>query len=105
MHDQLTLDGAVAEIDRRKLPPAEQWHLFKGDNPHVLPEIRCTAVQLLDAGRRCSINRVFEEMRERVHTIGDEYRLNNSFRAPAARDAMATYPELADVFETRQARR
>jgi hypothetical protein len=105
MADQLTLDGAVEKPDPRKLPPSQRWELFKAYNPHVLPEIRSTTVQLLDQGLRVSINRVFEEMRERIHTVGSEWRLDNSLRAPAALDAMATYPDdLADVFETRRRR-
>lgn len=103
---QLTLDDATAvPVDRRKLPPAQRWELFAADNPAAVAEVVSTARQLRDSGLRVSIARVWEELRERVHTVGEEYRLDNSLRAPAARALMATYPDLDGVFQTRRTRR
>jgi hypothetical protein len=102
---QLTLDGAVARIDRTKLSPEERWRAFLSENPHIPGEIAATARQLRDLGVRVSINRVFEEMRERVRTVGSTYRLDNSLRAPAARYVMRLYPDLDGAFRLREQRR
>jgi hypothetical protein len=100
--EQLALDHAPVKVVRHKLPPEEQWRLTVADNPWLPAELAATARQLLDLGKRVSINRVFEECRERVHTVGDEFALNNTIRAAASRHLMAHYADLAGVFETRK---
>lgn len=93
MPEQLTMQLRPASpVVRSKLPLDERYRLWIADNPTILDEFAATARQLIDAGKRCSINRIFEECRERVHTVGDEYVLNNSFRAFAARDLIASRP-------------
>lgn len=103
--EQLTLDSAPVvdpPVPPRPLSLDDRYRRWVEDNPHVLDEIADTARQLSDRGKRLSINRCFEEMRERVHTVGDEFVMNNSYRAPAARDVMARHADLAGVFETRR---
>lgn len=100
--EQLSLDSApVVEPPR---PPSldDRYRAWLAANPSILTEIAKTARQLRDKGKRLSINRCFEEMRERVHTVGGEFVMNNSFRAPAARDVMVRFSDLAGVFETRR---
>ena len=102
---QLTFDAGEVILDRRRLSPQQQWELFLDDNPRFVGELVRTLRQLVDAGRRPSINRAFEEMRERIHTVGNEYRLDNTLRAPAARHVINLHPEFADVLRLRRTRR
>jgi hypothetical protein len=43
-------------------------------------------------------------MRDRVHTTGSVYRMNNTWRAPAARHVIRLHPEFAAIIETRRSR-
>lgn len=53
---------------------------------------------------RLSINMLFEVMRyhRKLQTAGDDYLLNNDYRALYARMLMEREPELAGLFETRR---
>lgn len=106
--EQLTLESApVVHVDRAKPPrtPDEKWAAFLAANPHVLDQLADAARQLSKGGKRVSINRVFEELRERIHTTGDTWRLNNTYRRPAAEALIARWPaEFADLFELRKRR-
>lgn len=84
--------------------PQEQWDAALAANPWLLGEVVRTLRQLWDAGKRPSMNRCWEEMRERVHTTGSEYRMDNTWRAPAARHVIRTHPEFAGVIEARRSR-
>lgn len=102
--EQLTLDAAP-DVTGSSVPSLDdRYRIWLADNPTVLDEIAATARQLRTAGKRVSINRCFEEMRERVHTVGDKYVLNNSYRALAARDVMGHYPDLNGMFRLRERR-
>ncbi len=55
--------------------------------------------------KRYSIGAIWEIMRFRaLATVGDKYKLNNSYRAWYARTIMAGYPDLNGFLATRQRR-
>jgi hypothetical protein len=77
---------------------------FHAANPHVYVQLRALAVEAQRAGRtRIGIAALFERLRATTETHGDRYRLNNSYRGWYARRLMKTEPELAGLFETREA--
>lgn len=78
---------------------------FHAANPHVYAEFERRALQLYRAGaQRIGAKAIAERIRWDVHvrTLGDEYKLNNSFVSLYARLLIHRHPELADVIETRQ---
>lgn len=85
--------------------PQQRWDAFVAANPTIRRELVATTRQLIDAGKRATIARCWEEMRERVWTTGSEWRLDNSMRAPAAAWLRDTHPDLAVNMRTRRARR
>lgn len=96
MAEQLTLDHVPpGKQDRSKLSPADQWLLATAENPHLKRAIVDCARQLAGQGRRVTVAVLWEELRVRVHTVGDVYRLNNTWRAPCARWLVAEHRELA----------
>lgn len=104
MGEQLTLDAAP-EVDHdpgRSPSLQERFDTWLADNPHVFAEVVRVARHFRDAGDRVSINRVFEELRERLVTVGDRYRLNQDWRAPMARLVMDRCPDLDGYFATRR---
>jgi hypothetical protein len=77
---------------------------YHSDNPHVFTQLAGLALSVYAAGRRrLSINALFERLRweTMLSTTGDDYKLNNSYRADYARMLMREYPQLAGFFETR----
>lgn len=85
----------------------ERFQTFHRLNPAVWNEIQRIARTMLEKGmKRLSINMIFELMRYdyAVFTQGDDYKLNNSYRAFYARmlDAQPWIP--ADAVETRKRR-
>jgi hypothetical protein len=103
--EQLTFESQPELVHTvRRGTPQEQWDAAVAANPWLVGEVVRTLRQLVDAGKRPSLNRAFEEMRERVHTTGSEYRMNNTWRAPAARHVIRLHPEFATVIETRRSR-
>jgi hypothetical protein len=102
MSEQLTLDaGPIPDTPRHRLSPAAQWELACQDNPHLQRAVVDCATQLHQQGRRVTVNRIWEELRERIWTVGDCYRMNNTWRAPAAAWLKAEWPELAGDVKTR----
>jgi hypothetical protein len=102
--EQLTLDaGPIPDIPRHRLPPAEQWQLACDDNPHLEQAVVDCARQLKEQGRRVTVNRIWEELRERIWTQGDSFRMNNTWRAPAAAWLKREWPDLAGDVKTRGA--
>lgn len=80
---------------------------YHADNPKVYGLLRRFALEARRAGRdRLSINLLFERVRwyTDVETVGDSFKVNNTFRAWYARLLMAEEPELAECFETRKAK-
>ena len=103
--EQLTLD-AQPEVDvPGRGTPQQRWDRFVAANPHILTELVDTARQLTGMGKRATIARCWEEMRERVWTTGDVWRLDNSLRAPAAAWMRDRHPDLAIHMRTRRDRR
>lgn len=104
--EQLTFDSQPELVPTaRRGTPEEQWEAAVAANPWLVGEVVRTLRQLVDAGKRPTMNRCWEEMRDRVHTTGSEYRMNNTWRAPAARHVIRLHPEFATVIETRRSPR
>ena len=79
---------------------------FDESNPQVFGALRDLA---LDAKRRshpCGIATLFEVLRwqHAIDTCGDEFKLNNSYRAYYARVLMEREPEIDGFFEVRRCR-
>jgi hypothetical protein len=103
---QLTLDARPApDVVRHKLPPQEQWQLAVADNPHLPGAIVDCARQLQAQGRRATMNVIAEELRERLRTVGDQWRFNNTWRAPAGQWLLEAHPDLAGDIRTRRSPR
>lgn len=86
---------------------ADQFVAFHAHNPHVYTALRQLALGLAATGRRRgSINQLFEVLRYEyaLRTKGDEYKLNNNYRALYARMLMKNEPGLIDWFEIRELR-
>lgn len=82
----------------------ERFHRFHKRNPHVYRAIVRVARQLKDAGwKSASIAMVFERLRwlYGIRTRGDNYCLNNSYRAFYSRLVMDLEPDLDGFFQTR----
>lgn len=94
MAEQLTLDQA-GQVPTVPVTPDEKWAKACVDNPHLKSAIVDCARQLAGQGRRVTVAVLWEELRTRIHTVGDVYRMNNTWRAPAARWLKATHPDLA----------
>ena len=79
---------------------------FHRENPHVYRQLVKLCRQAKRSGRdRWSINGVFEVLRwSTMITTGDDFKLNNDYRADYARLVMAQEPELNGFFETRSRR-
>lgn len=83
----------------------ERFAEFHRANPHVYRGLREQALKLVSAGEtRLSINMLFEVLRyhRKLQTAGDDYLLNNNYRALYARMLMERELELEGVFETRR---
>ena len=103
--EQLTFESQPdLVITSRRGTPQEQWDRAVAANPWLIGEVVRTLRQLADAGKRPTMNRAWEEMRERVHTRGAEWRMNNTWRAPAARHVIRLHPEFASIIQTRKSR-
>lgn len=89
------------------LPLDERFERFHQLNPQVYLALRAMAVAMLEAGvRRYGIAGLFEVLRYEhvLRTRGEEFKLNNSFRAFYARRLMEREPRLDGFFETRTQR-
>jgi len=90
-------DGTEETIEERFLR-------FHEANPHVYDTIVKIALDLKVRGfRTSSINLIFERMRwlYAIKTQGEQYRLNNTYRAHYARMVMREHAELEGFFKTR----
>ena len=104
MTEQLTLN-ATSEVTVGRPSLEERWRLFKAEHPYALAEVARTTRELMEiSGRKPTVARVWEELRERIRTSGEPYRWDNSYRAFAAREVMEAYPDLDGVFRTRRSR-
>lgn len=85
----------------------ERFEAFHEANPAVLSSLEALTRQYLASGRdRLAIGALFERLRweHDLHTTGDPFRLNNSFRSRYVRLMVERNPEWADVFATRELR-
>lgn len=85
----------------------QEFATYHADNPHIYVKLREYALEAKRAGRkRLSINLLFERLRwyTTVETQGDEFKLNNNWRAYYARLLMTQEPQLAGMFETRRSK-
>lgn len=97
------VEATVGTTERASID--ERFEAFRAAYPEVLEYIRKLAIHAVRAGRtRLGIAQLWEVARWNLWSEAREkgYKLNNDFRAPAARWLMATEPELVDVFETRR---
>lgn len=81
-----------------------QFLRFHELNPHVYETIVKISFALRKRGvPRTGISMIFERMRWlwAVQTRGDDYKLNNNYRAFYARKVMDEHPELEGFFKTR----
>lgn len=95
------------DVRRNPTDSVEQAFLaFHAANPHVYKALAHMALGQSRAGKdRGSINQMFEVLRwSSLATTGEEWKLNNSYRALYARRLMDDEPELDGFFETRQRR-
>lgn len=97
------MTAALFDVDH-ELTLQERFDLFNAHNPQVLAELERMTAALVDRGRRkVGIAMLFEVMRWNWYmtTDGDDFKLNNSYRAFYARLLMDIHPEWRGVFETR----
>lgn len=82
----------------------ERFEAFHGRNPHIYAELRRMALALRQRGMaRYGIAGLFETLRYHyaIQTQGDDFKLNNDFRALYARLLMRNEPALYGFFEIR----
>lgn len=85
----------------------DRFQVFHAANPHVYAALRRLALRLRGQGvERYGIAGLFEVLRyeQALQTNGEDFRLNNSYRAFYARMLMDREPELKDFFEIRERR-
>jgi hypothetical protein len=84
----------------------EKFHAFHEANPHVLVALIKLALDVQEMGRGSwSINGAFEVLRwSALKSIGDDYKLNNNFRAMYSRLIPFVEPALKDFFDIREQR-
>lgn len=94
------------EVERRRDPTMrERFERFHRKNPHVYDALRRMSLAMARAGRRCGIATLYETLRWRyLWTAGDDFKLNNNWRAFYARLLMEREPELDGFFDVREQR-
>lgn len=78
---------------------------WAAQNAGAIDSIRRAALAEAATGApRLSIAKLAEELRAdpRISTVGDEFKINNSYRAPLARLLMDEEPTLRGLFEVRE---
>jgi hypothetical protein len=92
-------------LDGFKGPMQQQFELFHELNPEVYDMIVGIALDLKEMGfKNAGIALIFERLRwlYAIQTTGDDYKLNNNYRAFYARLVMYREPELEDFFRLRE---
>lgn len=80
---------------------------YHAANPHVYELVIKFALEAHDAGRdHYGIAAIFERVRWHlnIETRGDEFKMNNNYRAYYARKLMNEYPIFNGMFRTRELR-
>tara|TARA_R110002020_G_scaffold36139_5_gene108766 strand:- start:349 stop:681 length:333 start_codon:yes stop_codon:yes gene_type:complete len=83
----------------------QHWISCRKSNPWLLPKLAEMAFELKKSGyENYSINSLFEALRwETRHSTNDcGFKVNNNYRAFAARDLMEKYPSLKGFFRLRK---
>jgi|10_taG_2_1085330.scaffolds.fasta_scaffold121132_1 hypothetical protein len=83
----------------------DQFESFHAANPHVYEAIRLLALRTKRAGRsQYGMAGLFEVLRwtHTIETHGDDFKLNNNYRALYARLLMKNEPELDGFFKLRE---
>jgi hypothetical protein len=76
-------------------------------NPHVVSCFAHFALQARERGqKRIGAKMIVERMRWEwlTHSIGDEFKLNNSYTSRLVREAIRKHPSLERMFEVRRLR-
>ena len=83
---------------------ADRFEAFHRLNPHVFAAIERQALRLAAQGeKRIGVKAITEDLRRgRIATVGDDWRLNNSWPAFYARLLVKRHPALESVIEMRQ---
>lgn len=92
-------------VPDQRLPLITRFEQFHYANPHVYAELVMLARRARRTGAaRIGIGQLFEVLRWRhmLSTRGEEFKLNNDYRAPYARLIMHVEQDLDGVFELRR---
>lgn len=83
--------------------PLTRFEVWLEQNPGIYAEVVRRARRVKAAGGRVGMKAIFESIRwdVTVRTIGDEWKLNNTYAAPMARLVMERESDLEGFFETR----
>ena len=95
--EQMALfDTAKADEMKRK---ADEW---VRRNQKAWLYIRNEAVRRTEQGKKFGIGELCEQVRWHMHAQGiDDFKVNNTYRAPLARRLIAEYPPCRPYIETR----
>lgn len=83
---------------------ATKFDEFQKKNPHVYEQLVDMTYQLKKKGNtKIGISMLYEVMRWKsmLQTSGDDYKLNNIYRAYYARKIMDEHPDIDGIFEVR----
>lgn len=84
---------------------SERFINYHKQNPQVWELFQKFAFQAINAGRKkMGAALIFERIRWHlsIETIGDDFKMNNNYRADYARMFNEKFPEHHDFFETRE---
>ena len=91
------------------LPPAmdtldQRFAAFHAARPEVFEAIYARACRLafIQHKKHLSMKRIFEDLRDLMECLGDEYGLNNSFTSRYTDLLIEKHPEFATLFERRK---
>jgi hypothetical protein len=82
----------------------QKFELYDRMNPHVYQLFRRFAFEAIEAGKTVlSASLICERIRWEVEivTCGDQFKINNNYRAFYSRKFMQAYPGYAGIFRTR----
>jgi len=78
---------------------------FHAENPHVYDALREVCLEMRETLKHWEINGAFVLVRyNHIKTTGEDFKMNNSYRAFYARMLMAREPKLEGFFKTRTSR-
>ena len=105
MNQQPSLFDRIVTINAHGMTLEQQFEAFHQANPQVYPALRRLALDAARHGRRLGIGMLFEVLRWQYAMNddgpGQEFKLNNNYRAFYARLLMEREPDLQGYFETR----